>query len=66
MRLFSKDEKFDIKKIVFNVNIIAILIGAIMNTALDPIFIFAFDMGVKGAALATVISQICSSVPGVV
>ena len=31
--------------------------GAIVNIALDPIFIFALDMGVKGAAIATVIGQ---------
>jgi putative MATE family efflux protein len=36
------------------------LVGAIMNTILDPIFIFVFDMGVAGAAIATVISQIAS------
>ncbi len=34
------------------------LIGAVINIILDPIFIFAMDMGVTGAALATVISQI--------
>lgn len=34
-----------------------VLIGAVCNIILDPIFIFAFGMGVKGAALATVISQ---------
>jgi len=34
-----------------------VLIGAVCNIALDPLFIFAFGMGVKGAALATVISQ---------
>lgn len=34
-----------------------VLIGAIANIVLDPLFIFAFDMGVKGAALATVLSQ---------
>ena len=33
------------------------LIGAVINIILDPIFIFTFDMGVEGAALATVISQ---------
>lgn len=33
------------------------LIGAVINIVLDPIFIFALDMGVQGAALATVISQ---------
>ncbi len=37
------------------------LIGAILNTILDPIFIFTFDMGVKGAALATIISQAVSA-----
>lgn len=39
-----------------------VLLGAIMNLILDPIFIFGFDMGVQGAALATVISQFVSSV----
>lgn len=38
------------------------LIGAISNTILDPIFIFLFDMGVEGAALATIISQGLSSI----
>lgn len=38
------------------------IIGAIMNIILDPIFIFALDMGVAGAALATVISQGISAV----
>ena len=37
------------------------LIGAVINLALDPVFIFALDMGVKGAAVATVISQLCSA-----
>ena len=35
----------------------SVLIGAIANIILDPIFIFGFDMGVKGAAIATIISQ---------
>lgn len=34
-----------------------VLIGAVCNIILDPIFIFGFHMGVKGAALATIISQ---------
>ena len=34
--------------------------GALLNVVLDPIFIFLFDMGVKGAAIATVISQVVS------
>ena len=37
-----------------------VLIGAFANIILDPIFIFVFDMGVAGAAIATVISQILS------
>jgi putative MATE family efflux protein len=39
-----------------------VLIGAICNIILDPIFIFLFDMGVRGAALATVISQAISCI----
>ena len=38
------------------------LLGAVCNIVLDPIFIFALDMGVSGAALATVISQTVSSI----
>lgn len=37
-----------------------VIIGAVLNIVLDPVFIFAFGMGVKGAALATVISQAVS------
>ena len=40
----------------------SVLIGALLNIVLDPIFIFWLDMGVKGAALATVLSQACSAV----
>ena len=36
---------------------LSVIIGAVMNIILDPIFIYAFDMGIKGAALATIISQ---------
>lgn len=39
-----------------------VLIGAVCNIILDPIFIFGLDMGVKGAALATVLSQATSAV----
>ncbi|CDC69863.1 MULTISPECIES: MATE family efflux transporter [environmental samples] len=39
-----------------------VLIGAGLNTVLDPIFIFAFNMGVRGAALATILSQAVSAV----
>ncbi len=38
------------------------LIGAILNTILDPIFIIVFNMGIKGAALATIISQLVSAI----
>ena len=41
---------------------LSVLIGAIVNIALDPIFIFALNMGVAGAALATIISQACSCI----
>lgn len=40
---------------------LSVLIGAIINIVLDPILIFTFDLGVKGAALATIISQGCSA-----
>ena len=39
----------------------SVLIGAVLNIVLDPLFIFTFGMGVKGAALATIISQACSA-----
>ena len=39
-----------------------VIIGAVCNIILDPIFIFGFGMGVKGAALATIISQGVSAV----
>ena len=39
---------------------LTVVIGAAANIALDPLFIFAFDMGVRGAALATIISQAIS------
>ena len=39
-----------------------VIIGAIINIVLDPIFIFIFDMGVSGAALATIIAQIGSAI----
>ena len=44
----------------------SMLIGSILNVILDPIFIFAFDLGVKGAAIATVISQIVSFILNVI
>lgn len=37
------------------------VLGAVLNLILDPIFIFIFDMGVGGAALATIISQMISA-----
>ena len=40
----------------------SMIVGAILNTILDPIFIFVFNKGVEGAAIATVISQIVTAV----
>lgn len=39
------------------IGMLTVLIGAVLNIALDPLFIFALDMGVRGAALATILSQ---------
>ncbi len=41
---------------------ITVALGAVINLVLDPVLIFWFHMGVRGAALATVIAQFCSSV----
>ena len=43
------------------VSMLTTVIGAVINIILDPIFIFALDMGVSGAALATVLSQAVSA-----
>ena len=40
----------------------SVLIGAVANIIFDPIFIFLFDMGVRGAALATILSQALSCI----
>lgn len=44
------------------IGMITVCFGAIVNIVLDPIFIFTLNMGVKGAALATVIAQGCSAI----
>lgn len=44
------------------VGMMTVLIGAIINIVLDPIFIFVCNMGVAGAALATIISQTVSAI----
>lgn len=43
-------------------SMISVVIGAIINIILDPVFIFALNMGVSGAALATIIAQAASTV----
>lgn len=43
------------------IGMITVVIGAIINIVLDPILIFTFNLGVKGAALATIISQFISA-----
>ncbi len=47
-------------------SMISMVAGAVLNTILDPIFIFVFHQGVAGAAIATVISQILTFVLNVV
>lgn len=42
------------------IGMMTIILGAVLNVILDPIFIFAMEMGVRGAAIATVISQVVS------
>lgn len=39
-------------------SMVSMVSGALLNTILDPIFIFVFNMGVKGAAIATIVSQV--------
>ena len=43
------------------ISMLSVVLGAVINIALDPVLIFACGMGVRGAALATVISQACSA-----
>ena len=42
-------------------SMLTVLIGAVCNIVLDPVFIFVFDLGVKGAAIATILSQALSA-----
>jgi putative MATE family efflux protein len=44
------------------IGMITVIVGAVCNIILDPIFIFAFGLGVRGAAIATVISQAVSAI----
>lgn len=41
---------------------VSMVVGAVMNTILDPIFIFVFHWGVKGAAVATIMGQIATAI----
>ena len=41
---------------------VSMVVGAVMNTILDPIFIFVFHWGVKGAAIATIMGQIATAI----
>lgn len=56
MNVFITTQGFSTKAML------TIVIGAVINIILDPIFIFGFNMGVSGAAIATVISQAVSAV----
>ena len=44
------------------IGMVTVVIGAIINIVLDPIFIFKLNLGVKGAALATILSQFVSAI----
>lgn len=44
------------------ISMLTVVIGAVTNIILDPVFIFGFGMGVRGAALATILSQAISAV----
>ncbi len=44
------------------VSMLAMFIGAILNMALDPLFIFGFHLGIKGAAIATVLSKVVTTI----
>ncbi len=43
------------------ISMLTVIVGAVINIILDPVFIFLFNMGVRGAALATVFSQLVSA-----
>ncbi len=45
---------------------VSMVIGAILNVILDPVFIFVFNMGVRGAAIATVVGQVASFIVSVI
>lgn len=47
-------------------SMILLVVGAIINIILDPIFIFTFNMGVKGGAIATVVGQVVSCIMALV
>lgn len=44
------------------ISMATVLIGAVTNIVLDPVFIYSFNMGVKGAAIATILSQTLSAI----
>ena len=44
----------------------SMILGAVINTIFDPIFIFIFQMGVQGAAIATVMGQVGSFIVSVI
>ena len=62
MRIYALGTLFVQLTLGMNASMVSVLIGAICNITLDPVFIFVFNMGVKGAALATVLSQAISTI----
>ena len=55
-----RHEQFSDRAGILGLGMVTVMLGALLNIALDPVFIFVFDMGVAGAAAATVISQMAS------
>ena len=62
MRIYVAGNMFITTQGFAKISMKTVLIGAICNIILDPLFIFAFHMGVKGAAVATILSQAVSAV----
>ncbi|MFI4913287.1 MAG: MATE family efflux transporter [Sedimentisphaeraceae bacterium JB056] len=64
--IFAHEISFGINSLIrgegnIKASMVTMILGAVLNMILDPIFLFVLDMGIRGAAIATVISQIISA-----